>query len=442
MTNRAAAWLAWLLAGLSVTMFLASIPLLVLVRSARVPGSWGADLTVGGLLLFVPFLAFPLAGVVIASRHPHNPIGWILLADGLLWTLTAMTGYYNVYGVAQPGSVPFPVAIVGLSNWLWVSAVGLVGTYLILLFPDGRLPLRRWRPLAWLSGVIIVLLSVGFALTPGPLEMIVGGNLGGLRNPFGLEEQPWVATAAYIGELPWGLCMLASVVSLVLRYRGSGGEVRQQIKWIAFAASVVGLLYLIGTASSFILPPGERWYTAGSPLWLDLLGYAALLSLAGVPIAVGFAVLRHRLYDIDLLINRTLVYASLTVMLAAVYFGGVATTEAILRALTGQEQQPQLAVVVSTLAIAALFMPLRRRIQSFIDRRFYRSKYNARKTLEVFSAKLRDETDLDALSDDLVGVVKETMQPAHVSLWLHPDPALKDKKRKRATIRESGHDEE
>jgi hypothetical protein len=222
MTNRAAAWLAWLLAGLSVTMFLASIPLLVLVRSARVPGSWGADLTVGGLLLFVPFLAFPLAGVVIASRHPHNPIGWILLADGLLWMLTAMTGYYNVYGVAQPGSVPFPVAIVGLSNWLWVSAVGLVGTYLILLFPDGRLPLRRWRPLAWLSGVIIVLLSVGFALTPGPLEMIVGGNLGGLRNPFGLEEQPWVATAAYIGELPWGLCMLASVVSLVLRYRGSG----------------------------------------------------------------------------------------------------------------------------------------------------------------------------------------------------------------------------
>jgi hypothetical protein len=165
------------------------------------------------------------------------------------------------------------------------------------------------------------------------------------------------------------------------------------------------------------------------------------LVLAGLPVAVGIAVLRYRLYDIDVIINRTLVYGSLTVMLALIYFGGVATTQALFRALTGQEQQPQLAVVVSTLAIAVLFMPLRHRIQSFIDRRFYRRKYDARRTLEAFSAKLRNETDLDALSEDLVGVVRETMQPAHASLWLHPDPALKDKK-KRAAIRESGREEE
>jgi hypothetical protein len=180
------------------------------------------------------------------------------------------------------------------------------------------------------------------------------------------------------------------------------------------------------------LPADSAWYRAVDSL--------STLVLAGLPVAVGIAILKYRLYEIDLIINRTLVYGSLTVMLALIYFGGVATTQAIFRALTGQEQQPQLAVVVSTLAIAALFMPLRRRIQSFIDRGFYRSKYDARKTLEAYSARLRDETDLEALSDDLVEVVKETMQPSHISLWLPADPALKDKKKK-AAIRESGHKE-
>jgi hypothetical protein len=160
-----------------------------------------------------------------------------------------------------------------------------------------------------------------------------------------------------------------------------------------------------------------------------------------VPIFTGVAIARYRLYEIDIVINRTLVYGALTAALVAVYFGGVATLQALFRALTGQEQQPQLAIVVSTLAIAALFSPLRHRIQSFIDRRFYRRKYDARKTLEAFSAKLRDETDLDRLGDELMGVVHETIQPAHVSLWLHPDATLKDKK-KRAPIRESGRNEE
>jgi hypothetical protein len=178
---------------------------------------------------------------------------------------------------------------------------------------------------------------------------------------------------------------------------------------------------------AFVFAP-ESWGSANTPpFWFELLFSVVLLSFGGVPIAVGIAILRYRLYDIDVLINRTLVYGSLTAMLVALYFGGVAATQAIFRALTGQEEQPQIAVVASTLVIAALFNPLRRRIQGFIDRRFYRRKYNARKTLEAFSARLRDEIDLEALNTELVWVVRETVQPAHVFLWLRPDTLLKDK---------------
>ena len=196
---------------------------------------------------------------------------------------------------------------------------------------------------------------------------------------------------------------LGAVISLFVRFRRARGDERQQIKWFASAAALTLAWIIVAEEQS-----GEI-----VALW-------GLLVIASIPVATGMAILRYRLYDIDRIINRTLVYGVLTGILALVYFGGVATSEAIFRALTGQEQQPQIAVVVSTLVIAALFTPLRRRIQRFIDRRFYRRKYDARKTLEDFSAQLRDETDLEALSNDLLGVVRDTMQPAHVSLWLGP----------------------
>jgi hypothetical protein len=417
MRSRATSWLAWSLAALSVGVFLATIPLYILARSAPVPVSWDANLGLGSHLASALLLAFPIVGALIASRHPRNPIGWIFLADGLLWFLTGLMDYYSIYGVASPGSIPFPVGVAGVNNFLWVPAVGLLGTYAIMLFPDGRLPSRRWRPLAWLSGAVIVVLSVGVAISPGPLL-----NLGGIRNPFELELPPWVEVALYAVLPLLPLCMLASVGSLVARYRRVVGEERQQIKWISFAASVVGVMYLIAMVTSFAFPSGA-WMAAGSPLWLDLVAYAALASFTGVPIAVGFAVLRYRLYDIDVVINRTLVYGSLTAMLVGVYVGSIVVLQGLVRALTGQESQ--LAIVASTLAVAALFNPLRRRIQAFIDRRFYRRKYDAAKTLEAFSAKLRDETDLEALNNELVRVVRETMQPAHVSLWLRPNPPLR-----------------
>jgi hypothetical protein len=228
------------------------------------------------------------------------------------------------------------------------------------------------------------------------------------------------------------IALLASAVSLILRLLRARGIERQQLKWFVYAAT----LTTIGTVVSY-----AGAYVFASDL-INAIGYwEGQLAYAALPVFTGIAILRYRLYDIDRIINRTLVYGSLTLMFALVYFGGVTATQALFTVLTGQEEQPQLAIVVSTLVIAALFNPLRRRIQSFIDRSFYRNKYDAAKTLEEFSMKLRDETDLKALSDDLVGVVRETMQPAHVSLWLHPDGALKDKMQ-RAAIRESGRDEE
>jgi hypothetical protein len=207
--------------------------------------------------------------------------------------------------------------------------------------------------------------------------------------------------------------LVAAAASVFMRLRYAIGVESQQIKWFAYAAAAT----VIGLFLAYVIPT-----VIDTPLWFERAGYAVLIAvIPAIPISIGIAILRYRLYDIDIIINRTLVYGSLTATLVALYFGGIVVLQRIFVALTGQ--QSTLAVVASTLLIAALFNPLRRRIQSFIDRRFYRRKYDARKTLEDFSVKLRDETDLDALEDDLVGVVTGTMQPAHVSLWLRPDTA-------------------
>ena len=218
------------------------------------------------------------------------------------------------------------------------------------------------------------------------------------------------------------LCILVSAISLVLRFLRSEGEQREQIKWLAFAASILGLGF-----SSYIIPSVfvvEDPTGGAGPLWVNLLEDAVTLSFAGVPVAVGIAILRYRLYEIDTLINRTLVYGTLTATLIALYFGGIVLLQRLFVTLIGQ--QSTLAVVASTLLIAALFNPLRRRIQGFVDRSFYRRKYDARKTLEAFNSRLREETDLDALGEDLVEVVRETLQPAHASLWLRPDVGARE----------------
>jgi hypothetical protein len=249
------------------------------------------------------------------------------------------------------------------------------------------------------------------------MDTIPGNEAPGHRidNPIGIEGLGSAESLPVYGVMNalFFVGFAGVVASVVVRFRRSRGVERQQMKW--FTSAIVVLL-----GGSLVLSAVSE---ATGVRWLEDAGFVfSMAGLASLPATVGIAILRYRLYDIDVIINRALVYGFLTAMLVLCYFGGVTATQTVFRVLTGQEQQPQIAIVVSTLVIAALFNPLRRRIQGFIDRRFYRRKYDAAKTLEAFSAKLRDETDLDALSDDLVGVVRETMQPAHVSLWLRPDP--------------------
>jgi hypothetical protein len=365
--------------------------------------------------LLTQIVSFSVVGALIASHRPENPIGWLFCAAALFYGIEIAGEEYAIYALlTNPGSLPLGAELAWLTDWIWAPGFGIILVFLPLLFPDGHPPSRRWRGVAWLGGLSICLICVltSIVLWPerGPALLQLGG--------FGGEVEEWrSAVSDWVLKLGGTMLLLAglgAVLSLFVRFRRARGDVRQQIKWFASAAALTLVYIFVFDQSTPSGLPGV------------IVALSALLVIPSIPIATGIAILRYRLYDIDLIINRTLVYGSLSASLALVYFGGVATTQAIFRALTGQEQQPQLAIVVSTLVIAALFTPLRRRIQSFIDRRFYRRKYDARKTLEAFSARLRDETDLDALSDDLVGVTRETMQPSHVSLWLRPDKASQE----------------
>jgi hypothetical protein len=401
MSRRTATWLAWSLCALSLALTALSLLLLALNRSdpnTHIYEYWQVD-------TLVP-VSFSIIGAIIASRLPANPLGWLFCAAACVAAVDHFSAEYALYALlAQPTSLPAGEALAWLASWAWILYAGCIALSL-LLFPNGRLPSRRWRWLAWLSVFLTIAGAVWVAFSPGVI-----GNLGSIRNPLGIEGLP--SGFKPVQTIMLALLFVAALSTLVVRLRRARGIERQQIKWPAFTVVVVaGSSFLSDTAISEAI--GLRW--------LEWAGYVIFIpALIGFPISIGIAIVRYRLYDIDILINRTLVYGALSATLALIYFGGVATTQAIFRALTGQQEQPQLAIVISTLLIAALFNPLRRRIQRFIDRRFYRRKYDARKTLEAFSAKLRDETDLDALSDDLVGVVKETMQPSRISLWQRPD---------------------
>jgi hypothetical protein len=362
------------------------------------------DNSVENAVLLVGFSAFAVVGAVLVAMRPTNTIGWIMAAIALMVS-TFLTGdSYAAYVMVTRGH-PDALAVVSawIGSWYWLTLLVLVLIYMPLLFPDGRLPSRRWLPIAVLAGVgMLGIVVLGALADTLPLNEAPGYEI---DNPIGIEGLGNVEDLPVFGVLTSLLvvCIIGAGASVVMRFRRSRGAERQQMKWFAYA--VVPML-LIPT-DGFL--PGI------------ISSVALSVVLIGLPTAIGIAVLRYRLYDIDLLINRTLVYGTLTATLVALYFGGIVVLQRLFVLLTGQ--QSTLAVVASTLAIAAVFNPLRRRIQGFVDRRFYRSKYDARTTLEAFSTKLRDETDLQALNGELVNVVRETMQPAHVSLWLRSDTA-------------------
>jgi signal transduction histidine kinase len=405
-STRTSAWLAWSLAALSVAMLVASVALYILAHFAE-QALVSSDV-LDDLLVFVPFLAFPVVGALIASRRPENPVGWICLAAGFFWMLIALMESGGAYWqAAAPRSVPYLVMIDALTLWMWIPPVALLGIYLILLFPDGKLPSRRWRPLSWLAGAVMVLASLGITLAPGPLE-----GYPGVRNPLGLEGHPWIADAGIVIILLLPVCILASALSLILRYRRSGIEVRQQIKWLAFAASFVGLVYLSSLVSELLFAP-ESLVGDAAPLWVEVQRNMLMLSYAAVPVAVGFAVLRYRLYDIDLVINRTLVYGALTVSVVGIYVLVVGYLGALFQ--TGGN------LFVSLLAtglVAVLFAPLRDRLQRAVNRLMYGERDDPYAVVSRLGERLEATLAPEAVLPTIVQSVKEALKLPYAAIAL------------------------
>ena len=404
MPGRSLPRLAWALWALSLASAAVGVAFGFSNSSSSTPEP--QDPAVLGILFLLLFVSFATVGALVASRRPGNTVGWLFCALGLCGTLTMASEGYAVYALAtRPGSLPGGEGMVWLSGLLGGPIAFAMFTLVLLLFPDGRLLSRRWRPAVWLD-LMAVALIFAFAFKPGP----IGTSLLDVANPFGIEGAGTLLDS--LGGAGIFLALAAAVagaVSLVLRLRRSRGDERQQLKWFAFAGAVCCAAYTAGPVLWSLSPSsGLGW------IWTVLF----LSATSTIPAAAGIAILKHRLYDIDVIINRTLVYGALTVSLGLVYLGSVVGLQYVFRALTGGSSQ--LVVVASTLVIAALFNPLRRRIQGEVDRRFYRRKYDAAKTLEAFSARLRGETDLERLGDDLAAVVRDTVQPEHVSLWLKP----------------------
>jgi hypothetical protein len=355
----------------------------------------GAD--VGGASVAVAALSalmltsFAILGAVVASRQPRNAVGWLLcliplsfgslfVANNLYWHLTL-----------QPGDAPgIATYAAWLANWAWIPSIVAAFTFLPLLFPTGRPLSRRWRPVVAFAIFAGVMTFIGTAFVPGPLA-----EYDAVVNPLGIEgiSDETFGAVAFLCLVPTAL---ASIASLVIRYRRSHGIEHQQIKWVAAAAA--------------LLPVGFSGAGFGGDA-----GFAVLvLGLLVFALAVSVAMLRYRLYDIDVVINRTLVYGALTALLAGAYLGSVLLLQLVL------SPSSDLAIAGSTLAVAGLFRPARGRIQALVDRRFFRRKYDAKGTLAAFSARLRDEVSLDALDAELRAVVTDTVQPAHVSVWMRP----------------------
>ncbi len=400
MSKRTASWLAWSMCALSLALTALSLWLLYLNHFHS-----GVHLFDYWLENTVTAVSFSTAGAIIAPRVPNHPIGWLFctigLLDGLVGHFTAQYAIYTL--LAVPGSLPGGEVAAWVSSWGWIlPGIGFF-VFLLLLFPTGRLPSSRWR---WFAGLTVAVTFVG--VVSAGLSCGTVSGLGSIQNPVCIEGFSNVYAASW--SVLFAVLFVGAAASVFVRLRRAMVVERQQIKWFAYAAAVTAS----GPILAYVIPE------VTGALWLSWPGLALFIAgLLGIPIAMGIAILRYRLYEIDLIINRTLVYGLLTAILALFYFGSVTALQYFFSLLTGQGNT--LAIVASTLAIAALFNPLRRRIQGFIDKRFYRRKYDAAQTLEAFGSRLRDQTDLEKISEALVEVVDETMQPVHVSVILRSE---------------------
>ena len=391
------AWSAW-----TGTVLLAAFTVALALIDRSVSTERGSSEADPGLAYLGLFLAFSTVGALIGLRQPGNSVGWLFCAVGGSALLGgASERYAHLVLREQPGSLAGGAAA-WLAGWLLgPSLIGLIAVVL-LIFPTGQLPSGRWRPFRWAS---LAGLALAFASSfrPGMVENISFAA----ENPFGVraaadvvfETLKSASFALMVGATASG------VVALALRLTRARGDERQQLKWFAYAGALFCGLFIVGPII-WSVPSLE-----GSLLWPVLF----LAGMGALPISVGIAILRYRLYDIDALINRTLVYGAVVAALVATYFAAVVAIQAVLRPFTSGSE---LAVAGSTLLVVALFQPLRRRVQDAVDRRFYRSRYDAARTLDAFAMRLRDEVDLDSVRADLLDVVRETVRPAHASVWL------------------------
>ena len=389
-------WLSYLsgiILSVSLLSIGAGIVFLFLNRDTVTPPRWGFR----GWQLYNGIL-WTLIGGLITKRKPKNPIGWLFLFSGTFAALLGALEEYAVHVVlVDPGVMPGGAVAAWFASWRWVPSMGLLMIHVLLIFPNGQLLSPKWRVVAWLGFAWIIAASLFIAFLPGPIS-----NFPFVNNPFGLENFPTITSTdeiAFVHPIITAVILIGvSVLSLVIRFRKSSGKLRQQIKWVVYAGLFGPLTVIMGFVEGFF---GD----------ISLILFITFLAAS-----FGIAILRYRLYDIDLVIRRTLSYSLLSILLAGVYFGSVIALQSIVAAI-GDEQSP-IITILSTLAIASLFNPLRVRVQDFIDRRFYRKNYDAEKALARFAATARDEVELERITNELLGVVEETMRPEHVSLRL------------------------
>jgi hypothetical protein len=392
-TARSAARLAWSLCAGCVVVGVGGVVVLQVLNDTA---------GLGSAPLVATLLAFTVVGGLVASRQPRNPVGWQLLAIGVFMTATLVSESYARYAlVTAPGSLPGGLYGAWLPSWTYAPILTILVIFLPLYFPTGRLLSPRWRPVLWFGIGFLAFAVAGNALRPGPEPPLPG--LAPMPNPVVYLPQATPLFELFIGLA--ALCLFSgiagAITALVVRFRRSRGIERQQLKWFTYAAALAPLPFL-----AHDLAP-------------SISGLLRTLILPLVPISIGIAILRYRLYEIDRILNRTLVYGLLTVVLGLCYAAG--SLVFVLVAGPGSDP-PSWLVAAATLAAAAIFRPARRRIQAAVDRRFNRRRYNAAQTIQAFSTRLRDQVDLDTLSTELLAVVDQTMEPTQVSVWLRPSP--------------------